>query len=405
MDESMDVYEPNTDGTQHAAEPDDAHESERPLPQNDRTTRTNTEAIPSPGRSRAGRNASHLARFMRDHLWAILVWAVGAAIFAGAFVLFGGAPENAAYCTLLFALALAAGLAWRFFATAPLYALEHAATELAASPDDDAKAAFDAALHRAAGSSPARQARRIAIASETFYNARLKRQLDANAERESMMLRWAHHAKTPLSIMALVADKHPENDDFHLVANATSELKRSLDQLLHIARATDAASDVRIERVKPADALAACVKRMRGYFLERGVFASFHGDAELVVRTDAKWLDGIIEQIVANAVRYSRAGGTVHLSCGADEQNRAFISIADEGCGIAPEDLPRIFDLFFTGKNGRTTQESSGIGLYLAKEAADLLGIELRVESEEGRGSTFTLLFAQSRNERSLAEL
>lgn len=68
MDESMDAYEPNTDGTQHAAEPDDAHESGRPLPQNDRTTRTNTEAIPSPGRSRTGRNASNLARFMRDHL-------------------------------------------------------------------------------------------------------------------------------------------------------------------------------------------------------------------------------------------------------------------------------------------------------------------------------------------------
>lgn len=405
MDESMGAYEPSTDGERHAAEPDDTHANGRPFPQDNRSTRTSTETAPSRARSRAGRNASHLARFMCDHLWIILVWTIGAAIFAGTFILFGGAPENAAYCTLLFALALAAGLAWRFFATAPLYALERAADELAASPDDGVKAVFDAALHSAADSGPTRQARRIAIAPETFYNARLKRRIDASAERESMMLRWAHHAKTPLSVMALVADKHPENDDFRLVANATSELKRSLDQLLHIARATDAASDVYIERIKPADALATCVKRMRGYFLERDVFASFHGDAELVVRTDAKWLDGIIEQIVANAVKYSRTGGTVHLSCGTDEQNRAFISIADEGCGISPEDLPRIFDLFFTGKNGRTTQESSGIGLHLAKEAADLLGIELHVESEEGRGSTFTLLFTQSHNEHSLAEL
>ena len=67
------------------------------------------------------------------------------------------------------------------------------------------------------------------------------------------------------------------------------------------------------------------------------------------------------------------------------------LSVTDTGVGIAPEDLPRIFEKGYTGNNGRLDQRASGLGLYLARKAADLLAIPLRAESVQGQGSTFTL--------------
>ena len=68
-----------------------------------------------------------------------------------------------------------------------------------------------------------------------------------------------------------------------------------------------------------------------------------------------------------------------------------WLFISDTGTGIAPEDLPRIFERGYTGLNGRIGQNSSGLGLYLAKKAADLLAISLKVESKVGEGSRFML--------------
>ncbi|MDO5023425.1 sensor histidine kinase [Slackia piriformis] len=360
----------------------------------------------SPQTTESERTANNVARFktstaalfLRDHFWAAVVWAMSVAVFSATFVVYGGAPDDALYCALLSAVALTGGFAWRLWQTAPAYAIEKAAMQLAENPDQQAKAAFDAALHRARRLQPSRQAIAIARAEEAFYEARLRRERKVNADRESMMLRWVHHAKTPLSVISLVADKRRDNDDFRLVETSASEMKRSLDQLLHIVRVDDAACDARIERIIAADALKACVKRMRGYFLERKVFVSFEGDEHLRVNTDAKALGGILDQIVANAVKYSPSDATVFLSCGIDASGGAFIAVQDEGCGIAPEDIPRVFDLFFTGKNGRTTQESSGIGLHLAKQAADALNIRINIRSTEGAGTTVTLFFDAERS-------
>ena len=67
------------------------------------------------------------------------------------------------------------------------------------------------------------------------------------------------------------------------------------------------------------------------------------------------------------------------------------LCIADTGIGIAPEDLPRIFEPGFTGLNGRTDKRASGLGLYLCGEAASLLNIPITAESTPGEGSRFSL--------------
>lgn len=343
-------------------------------------------------KTRPRENKAALLRFTQDHAWLLVLWALCVALPTAFFLLYGGSPSNAAYCICLAAILLAVCLAARFYTLLPLYRLENAAAALAGSPGEASKAAFDVALHRVKHSRSARVHLKIAEALDAHYSASLQRASDNAAQREAMMLRWVHHAKTPLSVMSLIADAHPENEDFRLVSSSTSELKRSLDQLLQIARTTDMASDIHIDHVNLANAAAACVKRFKGYFVERGVFASFEGSSDIFAFTDAKWLGSILDQLVSNAVKYSDEGSTVCLSC-ETAQGKPRLRIEDSGCGIAIEDLPRIFDAFFTGRNGRSNQESTGIGLYLAKTTADTLGIELRAESREGEGATFVLDF------------
>jgi len=93
---------------------------------------------------------------------------------------------------------------------------------------------------------------------------------------------------------------------------------------------------------------------------------------------------------MSNAVKYT-SSGTVTISW-----NDHRLIVADTGIGIAPEDLPRIFEKGYTGRNGRLGQKSSGLGLYLVKRAANLLSIPLSAESSVGAGSAFTLDLRQN---------
>jgi signal transduction histidine kinase len=105
------------------------------------------------------------------------------------------------------------------------------------------------------------------------------------------------------------------------------------------------------------------------------------------VTNDKRWLLFIVEQILSNAVKYTQSGGIrVYM------QGRQLV-IEDSGIGIRAEDLPRIFAKGYTGYNGRLDNRASGIGLYLAKKAADALSITLHVEAEVGRGTKVYLSF------------
>ena len=102
--------------------------------------------------------------------------------------------------------------------------------------------------------------------------------------------------------------------------------------------------------------------------------------------TDEKWLSFIIEQILSNALKYTNTG-VITISVSPDK----VLSIKDTGIGIALEDLPRIFEKGFTGYNGRSDKKSTGLGLYLCRQAADRLSIKISAKSAPGVGTEFML--------------
>ena len=102
--------------------------------------------------------------------------------------------------------------------------------------------------------------------------------------------------------------------------------------------------------------------------------------------TDEKWLSFVLEHLISNALKYTPSGKvTIRL------EEPSTLCVEDTGIGIAPEDLPRIFDQGFTGHNGRTDKRASGLGLYLCRRVCRNLGHSIAVESEPGKGTTIKL--------------
>ena len=121
-----------------------------------------------------------------------------------------------------------------------------------------------------------------------------------------------------------------------------------------------------------------------GVLFRRTKLALELGNLQTDVLTDEKWLVFVLEQILSNALKYTKSG-SIHIYLSPDAPKT--LVIEDTGIGIAPEDLPRIFEKGYTGCNGRADKRSTGIGLYLCRQIMEKLSHTIRIESEMGVGT------------------
>jgi signal transduction histidine kinase len=126
---------------------------------------------------------------------------------------------------------------------------------------------------------------------------------------------------------------------------------------------------------------------------QKGVTLVVEAPSEAVVNTEAELVRLVLQNLIANAVKYS-SWGTIRVTAEQQQDGRQgawALSVSDEGPGIAPEHVTRIFEAFRRGE--MHGQSGVGLGLAIASRAARLLGAELTVESELGKGSRFSLVF------------
>ncbi|MGN7455156.1 sensor histidine kinase [Paenibacillus pasadenensis] len=214
---------------------------------------------------------------------------------------------------------------------------------------------------------------------------------------------WVHHMKTPVSVIDLIAQSQAAKaglgqDELRELTDSlreeTDRLARGLEQMLHTARLEEFALDLHPRRVALHEAAREAVNQHKRLLIAAGVYPRIEGEAW--AETDGKWVLFLLVQLVGNAVKYSKpkpGSKRLDIAIGAGEDGAAWIEVADEGIGIPAQDVPRVFDPFFTGENGRRTEESTGMGLYLCRQVAAKLGLTLELRSEEGRGTTVRIGF------------
>ena len=194
---------------------------------------------------------------------------------------------------------------------------------------------------------------------------------------------WAHQIKTPLAAMRLTL----QNEDSPLSRRLTAELgrvDRYVEMVLAYLRLDSAATDYVLREYDLDPILRSAVKKFSGEFIDRRLALDLRPTG-LRVLTDEKWLSFVLEQLLSNALKYTPEG---KISVYGEGQT---LCIADTGMGIAPEDLPRVFEPGYTGLNGRQDKHASGLGLYLCRRVCRNLGHGIALESEPGRGTTVRL--------------
>ena len=209
------------------------------------------------------------------------------------------------------------------------------------------------------------------------------------------LLSWIHEVKTPLTAMSLIIDRLEDEQVKSRLRYEWLRIHLLLDQQLHQKRIPFMENDLYIEQTPLKPLIFQEIKTLQSWCMQKGI--GFETDLHVEeVLTDAKWFGFIIRQLLTNAVKYSEKADIVIKSY--QKNGHICLDVTDCGRGIAPKDLPRIFDKGFTSTSHHQDSAATGMGLFLAQKAAEPLRIQIAVSSQWQEGTTFTLTFPK-RNE------
>ena len=203
---------------------------------------------------------------------------------------------------------------------------------------------------------------------------------------------WIHEVKAPLTAMKLLIDAQRTDPATQKLEVEWLRVYLLIDQQLYISRLPSLEADYIVESTDARQLAVAEVRELATWCMEKNIAVEFEGEKSEVV-TDIKWSRFMIRQMLTNAVKYSPTSSTIIISITVKPSDHVTLTITDEGPGILPHDLPRIFDKGFTGGTGRLHNAATGLGLYLAQTVADKLGITVNVDSVVGRGTAITMVF------------
>jgi len=213
--------------------------------------------------------------------------------------------------------------------------------------------------------------------------ARLQAEYDGKQQAaDDYYTAWVHQIKTPIAVLKLQLAE--DTAEHRALAAEVFRIERYVEMVLDYIRLESSSNDLVIQEYALDDFLRESLRKFGQQFVLRKLRLNYTPTDKTVV-TDRKWLGFMLDQLISNALKYTPQGEitiAVHGNC---------IQIRDTGIGIAPEDLPRIFEKGYTGGNGRLGSKASGLGLFLTKKAADLLAAQISCDSTVGEGSCFTL--------------
>jgi len=207
---------------------------------------------------------------------------------------------------------------------------------------------------------------------------------------EDYITKWVHDIKINIAVAYLLLEDL-EEDKSQKIITEIKQMEFSVNQVLYVTRANNYNLDVKSEQVAVGDEIRKAIKENAGFFINKNIEIILDVEGFNIV-SDRKWIHYIICQIINNSSKYTNENGQLHIFS-IEDSKAYYLHIKDNGIGIPKEDIKRIFNKGFTGKNGRTRSKSTGIGLFYAKKMCNNLNMDLKVESEEGEYTEFILSF------------
>ena len=201
---------------------------------------------------------------------------------------------------------------------------------------------------------------------------------------------WAHQIKTPIAASSLLVGEIEDKKVKNQLEQELFKIESYVNIVLQYLRLESFHEDLVLKKENAEDLVKEIVKKYAIFFIQKGLSLSLH-DLDRTIITDRKWFVVILEQVLSNSLKYTSQGGIEIYF----QEDRLYIK--DSGLGIQDADLLRVFERGFSGYNGRLTQQSSGLGLYLSKKIADELGHQISIASQVGQGTTVMIGFSEKK--------
>ncbi len=221
---------------------------------------------------------------------------------------------------------------------------------------------------------------------------------DAQRDYREYIESWVHEIKTPITGIALICENGRRlgavtQENLREISLENQKIENCVDKVLYYARMENVYKDFLIQKTDLQKTAEEVLAKNRLLLIRHQVRAEVH--CRDMVYTDGKWISFILNQMIGNSVKY-RSESPMFLIYTEREKGGVRLTIEDNGVGILPEELSRIFEKGFTGSNGRSHKQATGMGLYLCKRLCERLEIGLSAQSQPGRGTKMTLDFPVS---------
>lgn len=208
---------------------------------------------------------------------------------------------------------------------------------------------------------------------------------------------WVHQIKTPIAAMHVLQqtleEEYPEQKYIKEIKLELFKIEQYVEMVLTYLRMGEMSGDLKFEKYSLDAIVRQVIRKYSQMFILRKIHLQYAKTSQCIV-TDEKWLQFVLEQVLSNALKYTKDGGMIFIYT-EEKENKKCLVIEDSGIGIQAEDLPRVFEKGFTGYNGRADKKSTGIGLYMCKKIMERLNHQIWIESEVDKGTKVYLDLAR----------
>ena len=232
------------------------------------------------------------------------------------------------------------------------------------------------------------------------YNRMLGRMKTLDDSRQEFVSNVSHELKTPITSMKVLADSLLMQEDVpaelykEFLQDIAEEIEREnkiINDLLSLVKMDRRASDVNIQSTNINELIELILKRLRPIAAKRNIELVFDSYKPVIAEVDETKLTLALSNLVENAVKYNREGGWVHLSINTDHKY-FYVKVEDNGIGIPQADQEHIFERFYRVDKSHSREiGGTGLGLAIARNAILMHRGVIKVYSEEGNGTTFTV--------------
>ena len=206
---------------------------------------------------------------------------------------------------------------------------------------------------------------------------------------------WIHEVKIPIAASKMIIENN-KNGVTKSIDEELDKVENYIEQALFYARSNAVEKDYIINKTNLKEIVNSSILKNKSTLLNEKVAIELK-DIEQEVYTDSKWATFIINQIIQNAIKYSKKDNKKIEIYSKTKNDKVILYIKDNGIGIKKGEITRVFERGFTGDNGRIIgQKSTGIGLYLCKKLCDKLGLGIELNSEKDIGTEVRIILPKN---------